>query len=264
MSEPSSPQRSSPPRPAPGTGSRAMGPEQTLRVERKPAPIRTQVLDNLRKAILTLQLAPGQRLIERELVEMTGVSRTSVREALRELAAEGLVSTAPNKGTAVATLSSEQARQIYEVRAVLEGLAGRLFVENATEVQRRALLAQLSKIDRLASRGVGVLEAKDRFYAILFDGAGNDALRDMTVSLQARVTYLRSLSLSREGRPAHSLAELHDVAAAIEAGDAMAAQLACSRHVDEARIAGLLALEQLPADQAELRRRSAGAAAAYK
>ena len=121
-----------------------MGPEQTLRVERKPAPIRTQVLDNLRKAILTRQLAPGQRLIERELVEMTGVSRTSVREALRELAAEGLVSTAPNKGTAVATLTSEQARQIYEVRAVLEGLAGRLFVENATEVQRRALLAQLS------------------------------------------------------------------------------------------------------------------------
>ena len=66
-----------------------MGPEQTLRVERKPAPIRTQVLDNLRKAILTRQLAPGQRLIERELVEMTGVSRTSVREALRELAARG-------------------------------------------------------------------------------------------------------------------------------------------------------------------------------
>ena len=241
-----------------------MGPEQTLRVERKPAPIRTQVLDNLRKAILTRQLAPGQRLIERELVEMTGVSRTSVREALRELAAEGLVSTVPNKGTAVATLSSEQARQIYEVRAVLEGLAGRLFVENATEVQRRALLAQLSKIDRLASRGVGVLEAKDRFYAILFDGAGNDALRDMTVSLQARVTYLRSLSLSREGRPAHSLAELHDNAAAIEAGDAMAAHHASTPNLDEARIAGLLALEQLPADQAELRRRSAGAAAAYK
>jgi len=224
-----------------------MGPEQTLRVERKPAPIRTQVLDNLRKAILTRQLAPGQRLIERELVEMTGVSRTSVREALRELAAEGLVSTSPNKGTAVATLSSEQARQIYEVRAVLEGLAGRLFVENATDVQRRALLAQLSKINRLVSRGGGILEAKDRFYAILFDGAGNDALRDITVSLQARVTYLRSLSLSLDGRPEESLAELHDIGAAIEAGDADAAQAACMRHVDEARIAGLLALNQLQA-----------------
>jgi DNA-binding GntR family transcriptional regulator len=239
-----------------------MGPEQTLRVERKPAPIRTQVLDNLRKAILTRQLAPGQRLIERELVEMTGVSRTSVREALRELAAEGLVSTSPNKGTAVATLSSEQARQIYEVRAVLEGLAGRLFVENATDVQRRALLAQLSKIDRLVSRGGGILEAKDRFYAILFDGAGNDALRDITVSLQARVTYLRSLSLSLEGRPEESLAELHDIGAAIEAGDADAAQLACIRHVDEARTAGLLALNQLQAgpDAAE-RPRAADAAA---
>jgi len=226
-----------------------MGAEQTLRVERKPAPIRTQVLDNLRKAILTRQLEPGKRLIERELVEMTGVSRTSVREALRELAAEGLVSTAPNKGTAVATLTSEQARQIYEVRAALEGLAGRLFVENATEVQRRALLTQLSKIDRLVSRGVGLLEAKDRFYAILFEGAGNDALRDMTMSLQARVTYLRSLSPSLEGRPAQSLAELHDIADAIEAGDAVAAERACSRHADQARIAGLLALQQLQQGQ---------------
>ena len=236
-----------------------MGAEETLRVERKPAPIRTQVLDNLRKAILTRQLAPGQRLIERELVEMTGVSRTSVREALRELAAEGLVTTSPNKGTAVATLSSEQARQIYEVRAVLEGLAGRLFVENATEVQRRALLAQLSKIDRLVSRGGGILEAKDRFYAILFDGAGNDALRDITVSLQARVTYLRSLSLSLDGRPEESLAELHDIGAAIEAGDADAAQQACVRHVDRARTAGLLALSQVQAGPDAAERPSAAA-----
>jgi GntR family transcriptional regulator, trigonelline degradation regulator len=241
-----------------------MGPERTLRVERKPAPIRTQVLDNLRKAILTRQLAPGQRLIERELVEMTGVSRTSVREALRELAAEGLVSTSPNKGTAVATLSSEQARQIYEVRAVLEGLAGRLFVENATDVQRRALLAQLSKIDRLVSRGGGILEAKDRFYAILFDGAGNDALRDITVSLQARVTYLRSLSLSLDGRPEESLAELHDIGAAIEAGDADAAQVACMRHVDEARTAGLLALNQLQDGSDGVERPRAADAAAGK
>ena len=96
-----------------------------LRVERKPAPIRTQVLDNLRLAIVERRLAPGQRLIERELVELTGVSRTSVREALRELAAEGLVTVIPNKGTVVTSVSAEEARQLYQVRSALEGLAGR-------------------------------------------------------------------------------------------------------------------------------------------
>ena len=99
---------------------------ESLRVERAPAPIRSRVLDNLRQAILERKLAPGQRLIERELVELTGVSRTSIREALRELAAEGLVTTIPNKGTVVATVTAEEARQLYQVRSALEGLAGAL------------------------------------------------------------------------------------------------------------------------------------------
>src|SRR5690242_9047243 len=104
-----------------------MGIAESLRVERAPAPIRSRVLDNLRQAILDRQLAPGQRLIERELVEATGASRTCSREALRELAAEGLVTTIPNKGTIVAQVTIEEARQLYQVRSALEALAGRLF-----------------------------------------------------------------------------------------------------------------------------------------
>ena len=103
-----------------------MGIVESLRVERAPAPIRSRVLDNLRQAILERELVPGQRLIERELVELTGVSRTSIREALRELAAEGLVTTIPNKGTVVAEVTAEEARQLYQVRSALEALAGRL------------------------------------------------------------------------------------------------------------------------------------------
>src|SRR6266704_2518021 len=130
-----------------------------LRVERKPAPVRAQVLDNLRQAIMERQLAPGQRLIERELVELTGVSRTSIREALRELAAEGLVTAIPNKGTIV-----------------------------------------------------------------------------------ARVSVLRSLSMSVPGRPAESVAEMRAIVDAVLAGDAEAAARACSRHVEEA---GRVALQAL-------------------
>jgi len=216
----------------------------TLRVERNPAPVRTQVLDNLRQAIVERQLVPGQRLIERELVELTGVSRTSIREALRELAAEGLVTAIPNKGTVVARVSAEEARQLYEVRSALEGLAGRLFVQNATQAQRNALVKALQRIERLAAKGAPLINAKDSFYEVLFEGGGNEALRSVTAGLHARVSVLRSLSLSVPGRPAQSLREMRDIVDAVLAGDADAAARACSRHVEEAGRVGLQALAE--------------------
>jgi GntR family transcriptional regulator, trigonelline degradation regulator len=216
----------------------------TLRVERNPAPVRAQVLDNLRQAIIERQLAPGQRLIERELVELTGVSRTSIREALRELAAEGLVTAIPNKGTVVASVSAEEARQLYEVRSALEGLGGRLFVQNATQAQRNALVKALQRIERLVAKGAPVINAKDSFYEVLFEGGGNEALRSVAVGLHARVSVMRALSLSVPGRPAESLQEMRDIVDAVLAGDADAAARACSRHVEEAGRVGLQALAE--------------------
>jgi GntR family transcriptional regulator, trigonelline degradation regulator len=232
-----------------------------LRVERTPAPVRTQVLDNLRQAIVERQLLPGQRLIERELVEMTGVSRTSIREALRELAAEGLVTAIPNKGTVVASVSAEEARQLYEVRSALEGLAGRLFTLNASRAQRSALTKALARIEKLASRGSPVLAAKDAFYDVLFEGGGNDALRTVVAGLHARVSVLRALSLSVEGRPAESLAELRAIVDAITADDADAAAAACSHHVEAAGAVVLQALAEEAAEEAEASTGRKGASA---
>ncbi|WP_432839738.1 GntR family transcriptional regulator [Dactylosporangium sp. CA-092794] len=215
-----------------------------LRVERTPALIRSQVVDNLRQAILDRRLAPGKRLIERELVELTGVSRTSVREALRELAAEGLVTAIPNKGTVVTSVSAEEARQLYQVRSVLEALAGRLFVQHASATQRRALVKALERIERLTVKGAPVLAAKDAFYEVLFEGGGNDALRSVVAGLHARVSVLRSLSLSVPGRTENSTKELRAIVDAVLAGDADAAGEACARHVEEAGRAGLLALSE--------------------
>ena len=107
--------------------------DRSLKVHRVVSPVRTQVAENLRQAILGRHFRPGQRLVERELVEATGASRTSVREALRELAAEGLVTSIPNKGTVVTEVTRDEARQLYELRSGLEALAGRLFVERATD-----------------------------------------------------------------------------------------------------------------------------------
>lgn len=222
-----------------------MGIAESLRVERAPAPIRSRVLDNLRQAIIERELAPGQRLIERELVELTGVSRTSIREALRELAAEGLVTTIPNKGTIVTQVTAEEAGQLYQVRSALEGLAGRLFVENATPAQRRALASAFRAVERAAGKGAPAwLAAKDKFYDVLFEGGGNEALRSIACTLHARISLLRSLSLTRPGRAAESMAELAEIVAAVAANDADAAAKACSHHVEAAGLAASSALNE--------------------
>lgn len=216
-----------------------MSADNSLRVERIPAPIRNQVIDKLRRAIIAGEFKAGQRLIERELVEKTGVSRTSIREALIELAAEGLVTTTPNKGTAVAKLSGSEIRDLYEVRSALEGLAGRLFVNNATDAQRDDLRARLDEIEKLTEEGSSILEVKDLFYDVLFGGTGNKTLRMMASSLHARVMHLRARSLSLPGRPRQSVAELREILAAVDAGDADRAMWASMNHVKNAQAAAL-------------------------
>src|SRR6188768_4396301 len=96
-------------------------------VDRVAAPLREQVIGALRAAILDFRLAPGQRLVERELIEQLGVSRTTVREALRELTSEGLVTVVPQKGAVVATPTLEDAIDLYDVRAALESLVVQRF-----------------------------------------------------------------------------------------------------------------------------------------
>src|SRR5271156_6163978 len=102
-------------------------------IPKESAPLRRQVLDEIRQSIIAGRLEPGSRLVERKLIAMMGVSRTVIREALRQLESEGLVSVVPNKGPIVRELTLGEARDLYSIRAVLEGLAVRLFVESAKD-----------------------------------------------------------------------------------------------------------------------------------
>jgi DNA-binding GntR family transcriptional regulator len=218
-----------------------------MRVGRVAAPLREQVLELLREAILDFRLKPGQRLIERELIDQIGVSRTTIREVLRELAAEGLVATIPQKGAVVVVPSAEEAAEIYEVRAALEALAARRFVERADDARVRELRAAFDDFARVGKRTPddirALLAAKDRLYGVLLDGAGNSAIRSILGGLQARVRLLRATSLSQPGRAARSVDEMRAVIEAIEARDAEAAARACAAHVGEAASVGLAAGE---------------------
>jgi GntR family transcriptional regulator, trigonelline degradation regulator len=195
-------------------------------IRKSAAPLRRKVLGELRHSIITGRLLPGARLVERELIAMMGVSRTVIREALRQLETEGLVEIIPNKGPVVRELTLDEARDLYSIRAVLEGLAARLFVENAGKAQVESLKQALDDVDK--AYGVGdpevILDAKNRFYEVLFDGAGSQTLSSMIGMLHGRIRRWRALGLSHPKRSAErsreSIQGLHAMIDAIEAGDA--------------------------------------------
>jgi DNA-binding GntR family transcriptional regulator len=200
------------------------------KIERSAAPLRRNVVDALRTAIIEGRLAPGARLTERELIDMTGVSRTVIREALRQLESEGVIETIPNKGPIVRQLTLAEAKDLYLIRSVLEGLAARMFVANAGDDD----IAQLENaLDETfaAYRGGDpeiILKAKNRFYDTLFRGAGSETLSSMIATLHARIWRWRALGLGHPrrspSRSDESVGGLRNLLEAIKRRDADAAE----------------------------------------
>lgn len=204
--------------------------------------IREQVADIIRDAITTQRFRPGQVLVERELCEATGASRTTVREALRQLETEGLITVIPGKGSTVVKLSPEDALMIYEVRAALEGLAGRLFVERADETEILELEKVVNHITENSTSVKEVLAAKDSFYTVLFDGARNPELTRLIAMLHRRITLLRSVSLAAPDRIKQSITELREIVDAAKRRDADAVNDLCVAHIRAAAEAALSGL----------------------
>jgi DNA-binding GntR family transcriptional regulator len=213
------------------------------------APLREQVTASLRQAILDFSLQPGQRLVERELIERLGVSRTTIREAIRELAAEGIVTVVPQKGAIVTAPSLDDATDLYEVRASLESLVVQRFVERANDEQVGRLAQTVEDFAAATTATTSirdVLKAKDRFYTVLIEGARSAALQQLLESIQARVQVLRATSMSEPGRPLEVVDELRGIVSAITHRDAELAASRCAAHI---RRASITALAHLRAEQ---------------
>ncbi len=209
-----------------------------------PQPVRRQVEDALREAIVTGRFLPGDHLPDRVLCEAFGTSRSVVREAVRLLEAEGLIVVYPNRGPFVAPLTGEEAREIYEVRAALEALAGEGFARHASPAQRAALRTvyeELRDSGAAASRQ-NLLEMKRRFYELLSQGCGNAYAARMLDRLLCRNAQLRATSLSSPDRLPRTIEELGAIIEAIESNDPAAAAAACRRHVEQAAAVALALL----------------------
>lgn len=216
--------------------------DASRRVTPLAAPLRNLVVRALRQEILDDVMHPGDRLLESALCERYGVSRTVVREALRQLESERLITVLPNRGPIVSVLSVHDITSLYEVRGSLEGLAGELFARNASEADAVALINLLDQMEStylhgdLQSRG----SSKDTFYRILLAGGRNEILAEDLSRVHTRIGIFRHYAFLDEDRVSNSMRELRRIVdAAARQRDAARARAACEEHI---RLAGELAI----------------------
>jgi DNA-binding GntR family transcriptional regulator len=218
-----------------------------LQINRETVTLRLRVEEKLRGAIIAGHFKPGTRLVERELCELIGVGRTSVREALRQLEAEGLVTTVPHRGPTVSRITVEEAEQLYAVRALLESYAGRIVAERDPVVIKDDLAAldlAMNDLERAAS-GIdheALISAKTAFYAALMSGGGNLIVKQMLTTLHNRITLLRLTSITQPGRLAESMKEVREIHSAILNRNGSEAEAACIRHINAAATVAIAVL----------------------
>ncbi|MEM1298810.1 MAG: GntR family transcriptional regulator [Pseudomonadota bacterium] len=184
-------------------------------------------------------LKPGQRLVETDLAERLGVSRTPVREALQRLETQGVV-TREGRSLKVSTLDHDQLGELYEVRGVVEGLAARLAARHAAH-EEIAVLRQMAEEDReLIGNPTALSLANRRFHRQLHKASRNRYLSQMLESMRRSMALVSSTTLGTPERGTEALDEHDAIVAAILARDETAAQLAAEKHISNAYRARLL------------------------
>ncbi|MCC5858208.1 MAG: GntR family transcriptional regulator [Ectothiorhodospiraceae bacterium] len=229
-----------------------------MKIERDQLSLRCRVADALRAEIASGRLTPNTRLIEQKLCTALGVSRTVLREALRQLEAEGVVEIVPHRGAMVASPGPAEAMHIYEVREALESLAARSFCDNSTTgaiEELRQVLEVLERVPSNTSVEANVLALKERFYRILLDGCGNPVIRETLDRLNNRISYLRSMSMRQPGRLAETIRELQGLVDALARRDAHGASVAAGQHVRNAARNALQTLQSMQQPQSPLDRK---------
>lgn len=196
-------------------------------------PLRDVIFDTLREAIIVGELKPGQRLMEVQLAEKMGVSRTPVREAIRKLELEGLVEMLPRKGAHVADLSVKDIMDVLEVRATLDGFATSLAATRISEDEKKELRHILDQFINCVEKEnlQGSIKKDVEFHDVIYRSSRNEKLIQISNNLREqvqrfRVVYIKDYSSSRELIREHT-----EILEAITSGDPEAARRAAQRHI---------------------------------
>ena len=200
-------------------------------------PLRDMVFDVLMSAIMQGQLSPGERLLEVQLADEMGVSRTPVREAIRRLELEGFVVIVPRKGAYVAGLSINDVEEVYEIRTVLETLAVRLAAQ-------RMQPADYAQLDELAEKMGATWQEGNvdnwvsldaSFHELLYKFSRNERLVSMMSNIMEQLSRYRIISLANVEVRHNSLSEHQDLIEALKRHDSEAAAAAVEKHIENTK-----------------------------
>lgn len=201
-------------------------------------PLRDVVFNTLRQAILRGELAPGERLMEIQLADRLGVSRTPIREAIRKLELEGLVLMIPRKGAEVARISAKSLRDVLEVRRSLEELASELACQRMTEEQIQELEEAKKAFDAAVEKGdiMELAETDEKFHDVIFNGTGNARLVQILNNLREQMYRYRLEYIKEEDKRQIIMIEHEKILRAIRARHVAEAKDAMREHIDNQEI----------------------------
>ena len=201
-------------------------------------PLRDVVFNTLRQAILKGELAPGERLMEIQLAERLGVSRTPIREAIRKLELEGLVLMIPRKGAEVAKISEKSLRDVLEVRRSLEELAIELACQRMTEEEINSLEQTQEEFKKAVARGdaMKIAETDATYHDVIYKGTGNDRLVQILNNLREQMYRYRLEYIKDEDKRQILLLEHDKILKAVKMRHVEEAKEAMREHIDNQEI----------------------------
>lgn len=196
-------------------------------------PLREIVFETVRRAIITGELKPGQRLMEVQLAEEMGVSRTPVRESIRKLELEGLVKMVPRKGAYVTPMSVNDLREMMEIRRALEGLAAELAAVNATQEEIDQLYFANRRFGEAALKNdeEGIINYDMDIHEIIYKASGNVKLLQMINSLREQMQRFRAEYVHRIEDKNPLVNQHMEIIKKIEARDRVSANAAACEHI---------------------------------
>ena len=198
--------------------------------------LRGKVFQKIREEILSGVYQDGEELREVTLGEKLGVSRTPVREALRQLELEGLVTIVPNKGAYVTSISRKDVEDIYKIRSLLEGLCARWATKNITEQQildmeETLLLSEFHLKRNGKVKTIQVSELDSKFHKVLYEASNSRILEHLLTDFHKYVKMTRQMSVGAPDRAEQSIEQHPAILDAIKAKDADLAEKLADEHV---------------------------------
>lgn len=193
----------------------------------------SRVFHTIRENILSGKYATDEELKEKSIGEELGVSRTPVREALRQLELEGLVTIIPNKGAYVVGISQKDIRDIYEIRSRLEGLCARWAAEHITKEQLDELEENIYLSDFHSAKGNSeqVVELDNKFHEILYNASGSKELRHVLLDFHHYVQRVRKITLAVQERAVSSNEEHRKIVEALKEHNAEESEKLANEHM---------------------------------